>query len=102
MKRKTESRCYHYEWGLGLREIFKGLIIFLLVVMLINLITNESTKNEMFYNTCADACSKKNFMGIEVGLDDWTTQGKYVNEFDRTNCIASCNTAYLLLRQEAR
>ncbi len=105
MKGKTEHHEHihtHFNMDNIIKTIFGFLLLLLVVTTTLTIMTTQATKNEMFYNTCASSCSEKHFMGIQLGEDNERHRARFVNEFDRTDCIASCNTAYLLLRQGAR
>lgn len=93
-KDKNET---HHHWHGG--DIFlKELGIFFLIVILLvsglRIIEESNKRFEIVYKNCVDACSQKHFSGVKVGLDG-ESGSSYVNEFDRTDCIDSCNQLYL-------
>ena len=94
MTEKKEQHTHHhhnYNLDLFLKELFKWIIILLLVANGISLILSETSNDRVIYSRCVDSCSEKHFFGIDINSMDQTC---YLNEFDRTNCIQSCNSLY--------
>lgn len=74
-------------------------LLVIVVATSVRMIEEEVTKDETVYKNCLDACSKKHFMGIEVGTDGVLGDNTYVNEYDRTNCIDSYGDLYKYLKK---
>ena len=99
MKRKvgkpTNHHYHHYNfdglWG----EMFKWVIVLIIVLSLTTAFENEINRDRIIYGKCVSACSEKHFWGLEVGIDGWGERYYPVQEFDRTDCILSCNELYL-------
>lgn len=101
VKKTKGNVSYHTHTHYNLDWMIKTFFIFLVVAICISSILGNIDhlveKNEIVYENCVDACSKKNFIGIKVGSDDWR-ESPIVKEFDRTYCIKHCNELYLNLK----
>ena len=98
----TEHHEYtHHCWGIDklVMTLFKLIILLIVVTAVVNIVTHEIVKDETVYKNCLDACSKKHFMGMEVGTDDVWGDNTYVNEYDRTNCIDGCGDLYKYIKK---
>ena len=107
--KKTNKESLHLDWDYD--KLMKYLIVFLIVTIMLGWVSHSVRENRMVYTKCADSCSKKHFLGIQIGGDQsipimisaykksTTYAMPYVVEFDRTNCINSCNRMYLALRK---
>lgn len=109
MKRtiETHEHHHHYNWDKFLWQF----LILIVVIILIGRIANIIDRNETVYRQCTNTCSEKHFMGYQLGDDiniKQTTLQKQstvkiynptIEEFDRTDCVKSCNEMYLEIRK---
>ena len=93
----TKNNETHHHWHGGdifLKQLGIFFLILITLVVSLRIIEESNERFEIVYKNCVDACSEKHFSGIEVGIDGDTTKN-YVTEFDRTDCIDSCNQLYI-------
>ena len=101
MGKQTRTIEHHYHpphhmWVKLMFWFFGIFIIFVLLTNTFSWITHSITKDEEIYEDCTYACSKKNFIGTNKGMDMYSKAP--ILEFDRTDCIKSCNDMYLVLK----
>ncbi|GAF95963.1 unnamed protein product [marine sediment metagenome] len=100
MKQETREEHYHnYGFDRMIVQLFKWLILLIIVTNLLNMVTHDVMKDEKVHEKCLSACSQKHFMGTKIGLDN-ERDSCTVTEFDRTNCIDSCNKLYYQIRKD--
>lgn len=93
MKERSRDPRYstYVNWD---RLVFYFLMFLLMLILVSNIfswVDSKINEDKYIYNKCADSCAKKHFMGIKVGNDMLSTSC-VVQEFDRTECIMSCNS----------
>ena len=111
-KMKEEHYHHHYNWKMDdfLKWAIVCLVVVLVTISAIRITENTLGEDRIVYEKCVDGCSKKHFLGFNVGADLSSTwvegdeDGKVavyrptVNEFDRTDCMESCNEMYFKLK----
>ena len=105
-KTRIEEHHHHYNWD----RIIWQILVFLVVAVLVGSFSELIGENKTVYRQCTNTCSEKHFMGTQLGRDINIKTIKLqkgdgvqiynptVIEFDRTDCIKSCNYMYLDLR----
>lgn len=83
----------HHNWGKCIELLFYWLLALILLTTVLGWVTYTLIEDQTVHSNCVDACSKKGFLGTELGLDG--DLGCKVNEYDRTECVKSCNNMYL-------
>ncbi len=103
MKKKKEHHTHHHWEGIdkAVKTFFIWILLFLTVLNFINIIEQKSSSLETVYEDCTNSCRQKHFEGLQIGTDRISGDADriYVNEFDRTNCIKSCNQMYIQLKK---
>ncbi len=111
MQRKIIEKHTHNHWDFDRIIIIS--LVFLLVIIMLGWVGASLREPGVVYGKCVNSCSEKHFSGIQIGQDRpvpviLSSTGKnsfasyrlpYVKEFDRTNCIQSCNIMYIKLKQ---
>ncbi len=95
---KSEHHYYHPPhkmWTILILWFFGAMMFMIVLSNVLSWTTHQIQKEEDIYESCVYSCSKKNFIGTNIGMDMYSKAP--VLEFDRTDCIRSCNNLYIKL-----
>ena len=97
MRSTVEEHHHHYsaDWVKIILYIFGALTAISIIIDLSDNLIVKLNEDKIVYSNCVNACSEKHFMGLEVGPDGVSASTPFVYEFDRTDCIISCNDLYI-------
>ncbi len=117
MKKKKETKKivtyetrhhWHLDWML--KDLLNWFLVFIIITSTFTIINNDKDNLEAMYNSCVSACNEKHFSGLQVGEDRAICRTKgdvkvcvenpFVEEFDRTPCINSCNIMLIKMTEE--
>ena len=94
---KTIQEHHHTYWHFD--KVIKSFLIFMVALIVISntvgVISNSVLEDQIVYKKCVDGCSAKHFAGIDVNRVQGTSC--IVEEFDRTDCIDSCNRMFMVV-----